>query len=49
MNDAQIVDLIYTLYRSRDNWQNIRGIGSTKNLYRYKNDNRIKEILKGLL
>ena len=49
MNDAQIVDLIYTLYRSRDNWQNIRGIGSKKNLYRYKNDNRIKEILKGLL
>lgn len=47
MNDAQIVDLIYTLYRSRDNWQNIRGIGSTKNLYIYKNDNRIKEILKG--
>ena len=48
MNDAQIVDLIYTLYRSRDNWQNIRGIGSTKNSYIYKNDNRIKEILKGL-
>ena len=38
MDDAQIVDLIYTLYRSKDNWQNIRGIGSTKNLYMYKND-----------
>lgn len=48
MDDAQIVDLIYTLYRSKDNWQNIRGIGSTKNLYMYKNDKRIKEILKGL-
>ena len=48
MSDAQIVDLIYTLYQSKDNWCNIRGIGSTKNLYLYKNDNRIKKILKGL-
>lgn len=48
MSDTQIVDLIYTLYHSKNNWQNIRGIGSTKNLYLYKNDRRIKEVLRGL-
>lgn len=48
MNEEQLVDLIYTLYRSSQNWDKIRGIGSTKSLFLYKNDSRIKKILSGL-
>lgn len=48
MNEEQLVDLIYTLYRSSQNWDKIRGIGSTKSLFLYKNDPRIKKILSGL-
>lgn len=48
MNEEQLVDLIYTLYSSSQNWDKIRGIGSTKSLFLYKNDPRIKEILSGL-
>ena len=48
MNEEQLVDLIYTLYRSTENWDKIRGIGSTKSLFLYKNDLRINKILKGL-
>ena len=48
MNEGQLVDLIYTLYRSSQNWDKLRGIGSTKSLFLYKNDPRIKKILSGL-
>lgn len=48
MNESQLIDLLFTLYKSANNWDKIRGIGSTKNLYLIKNDNRVKLILKGL-
>lgn len=48
MDEEQLVDLIYTLYRSPQNWDKIRGIGSTKSLFLYKYDLRIKKILTGL-
>lgn len=48
MNEEQLVDLIYTLYRSAENCKKIRGIGSTKSLFLYKNDKRIKSALAGL-
>lgn len=48
MNEEQLVDLIYTLYRSTNNYKKIRGIGSTKSLFFYKNDKRIRNTLAGL-
>lgn len=48
MDEEQLVDLIYTLYRSSQNWDKIRGISSTKSLFLFKNDSRIKKILNGL-
>lgn len=48
MNESQLVDLIYSLFKSEKNWNKIRGVGTTKNLYLCKKDKRIESILKGL-
>lgn len=48
MDENQLIELISTLYESEKNWNKIRGVGSTRNLYLYKHDDRIKRILKGL-
>jgi len=48
MNENELIDFIWILVNSKNNANKIRGIGSSKNLFLYKNDDRIKLILKKL-
>lgn len=48
MDEGQLLDLLICLFKSKDNKDKIRGIGSTKNLFIKKNDSRVKWLLKGL-
>lgn len=48
MDEEQLIDLLMCLFRSKDNKDKLRGIGSAKNLLVMKKDPRVKKMLEGL-